>query len=596
MDRQTIYFGQVPLETDQLKQSQNTMVALAKLASAVLGTSTIVNGFTVTPTSPASLNVILTAGEVYQLENLEATAWSSLPANTTYSILKQGIQLGQQTFGITPPGTVGYSQVFLVEVQYQDLDSGALVLPYYNAANPSSPFAGPGNAGSAQNTVRQGIVAAQVKAGVSAATGSQVAPTADAGWTGLFYVTVANGATTITAGNITQVPSAPFIPATLPAIPGDVQVGKWVYAPDTGTTSNLAVTLSPTPSAYAAGMGIVTKVANNNTGAAVIDVNSLGNVAIVHRDGSALVAGELLAGGMVGLMYDGTHFQLAWAAVTVGTGSTGGMLTASQTYYVNQATGSDSNNGLTPTTAWQHIQYALNYVAKINLNGYTVTINVANGTYSAEAPIILPRINGVGTIELIGNTTTPSDVLVASTLGPAMMTETQGVTGYVIAGFQLQSSANNTANNWPGSAMWIGYGGSIQIYNIALGQCANYQLFAQGGVIQALGTDAPGGAGFLNIVGGSSQGVAISTGGTVAFDSVVFNITVAVSFVFFVVANDVGLVRAPSCTFNGAGNVTTTTDRYYAFNNGMIDSNGGGATYFPGTQSGGTTGNGGNYA
>jgi hypothetical protein len=227
MDRQTVYFGQIPLETDQLKQSQNSMVALAKLASAVLGTTTIVNGFTCTPTTPASLNVLLTAGEVYQLENLEATAWSSLQANTAYSILKQGIQPGQQTFGITPPSTVGYSQVFLLEVQYQDLDNGSLVLPYYNAANPSSPFAGPGNSGAAQNTVRQGIVAAQLKAGVAAATGSQVAPTADAGWTGLFYITVANGATTITAGNITQVPSAPFIPATLPAIPGDVQIGKW---------------------------------------------------------------------------------------------------------------------------------------------------------------------------------------------------------------------------------------------------------------------------------------------------------------------------------------------------------------------------------
>ena len=95
--------------------------------------------------------------------------------------LKQGIQfinngtalgVGQPaTMGITPPGTTGYSQVFLVEVQYQDVDGGALVLPYYNAANPQTPFPGPGGVGTAQNTVRYGGVAYQIKAGIAAATG-----------------------------------------------------------------------------------------------------------------------------------------------------------------------------------------------------------------------------------------------------------------------------------------------------------------------------------------------------------------------------------------------------------------------------------------
>jgi hypothetical protein len=368
-----------------------------------------------------------------------------------------------------------------------------------------------------------------------------------------------------------------------------------VSAPDTGTANNLVVTLSPTPSAYVAGMGIITKVANNNTGASVVNANQLGNVSIVHRDGSALVQGELLAGGMIGLMYDGTNFQLAWAATTVGTGTTGGQLTANQVFYVNVNTGSDSNNGLSPSTAWQHIQYALNFAARINLNGYTITINVANGTYSAEAPIILPRINGVGTVKLIGNTTTPSSVLVASTLGPAMMTNTQGVTGYVIAGFQLQSSANNTTNFWPGSGLWIGYGGAVQIYNMALGYCANYQLLAQGGTIQCLGDDAPGGAGFLNIVGGSGQGVGQAQGGTLAFDSVIFNITTAVSMVFFMTAANAGIVPAPGCTFNGTGNVTTSSGRYYALLNGVINTGGGGASYFPGTVAGSTT-TGGEYS
>jgi hypothetical protein len=78
MDRQTVYFGQLARETDILTLGQDAMIGLAKLSAAVLGSTTIVNAFTLTPTSPASLSVIVTAGEVYQLENIEQSTWSSL--------------------------------------------------------------------------------------------------------------------------------------------------------------------------------------------------------------------------------------------------------------------------------------------------------------------------------------------------------------------------------------------------------------------------------------------------------------------------------------------------------------------------------------
>jgi hypothetical protein len=586
VDRQTIYYGQLPRETDLLLAEQNTMVGLAKLSAGILGATTIVNAFQVTPTTPASLNVLLTSGEIYQMENLEASNWSSISADTTDSILKQGILLEPVTLGITPPTTTGYSQVFLIEVQYQDGDVGSVVLPYYNASNPATPYSGPGNSGAAQSTVRKGIVAYQVKAGIAAATGSQVAPTADVGWTGIYTVTVANGATTITSGNIAQVPHAPFIPVTLPNVPTGVQDGTWVYAPDTGTASNLVVTLSPAPTAYVAGMGIVVKVANTNTGASVINVNGLGNVSIVHRDGSQLVAGELLVGGMIGLMYDGNHFQLAWAATSPGTGSTGSGLTASVTYYVNVNTGSDTNNGLSPGTAWQHIQYALNFVAKINLNGYTVTINVADGNYSAEAPIILPRINGVGTVMLLGDLTTPTNCIIASASGPAITNTSQGVSGYMIAGFQLSSAANNNTLHWPGAGIWLSYGCSIQIYNMAFGSCVSYCLLAQGGDIQILGLDAPNQNGFIQI-GGSCQGFACADGSTLAFDSPTITITASISVsTAFAVATDGGFLRAASVTFNNASNVSGA--KYSATLNGVINTYGGGTSLFPGSTAGGT--------
>jgi hypothetical protein len=127
------------------------------------------------------------------------------------------------------PTTSGQSINYLVEVAYQDVDSSPVVLPYYNASNPSQAYSGPANSGVAQNTSRKGAAIIQVKAGASAATGSQVTPAPDAGYVGLYVVTVAFGQTTITSGNIAALATAPFINATLhglaPIFPTSLSVG-----------------------------------------------------------------------------------------------------------------------------------------------------------------------------------------------------------------------------------------------------------------------------------------------------------------------------------------------------------------------------------
>lgn len=213
MDRQIVYPGQVPLETDLLNTNRNVMVALGMLAQDLWGTSTVVSGFTCTPNSPAAMNVLLNPGRVYTLTNLDGTAYSSLAADTTHQIMKQGIQLNAVTLSCPAPATVGYSINYLIEVAYQDIDASGVTLPYYNSNNPSQAYSGPNNTGSTQFTVRQGAVVAIAKAGIAATTGTQTTPAADAGYVGLFVVTVAYGASSITAGNISQLSSAPFIAA-----------------------------------------------------------------------------------------------------------------------------------------------------------------------------------------------------------------------------------------------------------------------------------------------------------------------------------------------------------------------------------------------
>jgi hypothetical protein len=113
------------------------------------------------------------------------------------------------------PVSSGQSIAYLIQAAFSETDATAVVLPYYNASNPASPYSGPANSGAAQNTQRVQSVFIGVKAGTSATTGTQVTPTPDSGFVGLYVVTVAFGATSIVNANIALYATAPFIPAKL---------------------------------------------------------------------------------------------------------------------------------------------------------------------------------------------------------------------------------------------------------------------------------------------------------------------------------------------------------------------------------------------
>lgn len=74
-------------------------------------------------------------------------------------------------------------------------------------------------------------------------------------------------------------------------------------------TDTITATMTGLP-AYAAGLIVIFKPANNNTGAATINIGSLGAKSIVKGDGTALEAGDLQASVQHALLYDGTSFVL----------------------------------------------------------------------------------------------------------------------------------------------------------------------------------------------------------------------------------------------------------------------------------------------
>jgi hypothetical protein len=203
MDRPIVYVGELPRADDFLGLAKDALYGLGFASSAAIGPGTGVSGFAIGPTGPASLSFTIGAGSIYAPETVDSAAYGVLGTDSN-NIIKQGILAAPVTLTITPPATSGYSQVYIVQVAYSDVDGGAIVPPYLNSANTDVPFNGAGGTGGSQNTTRQGKAVVQLKAGAAASTGSQATPSPDAGYTALWAITVANGATTITSANWTQ--------------------------------------------------------------------------------------------------------------------------------------------------------------------------------------------------------------------------------------------------------------------------------------------------------------------------------------------------------------------------------------------------------
>jgi hypothetical protein len=232
MDRNIVYPGSIPLDTDLLSVNRNTMIGLGFLLRAVLGTNTVADGLPCLPTSPASMSVVIGPGSIAQLGPIDILAYGSIPADPTDLIMKMGINIGSTTFALTAPSSVGQSIDYIVEASFQEVDGNPVVLPYYNASNPAQSFSGPVNSGSPQNTVRTQLVQLQLKAGLPGNTGTQSTPAADSGWIGLYQITVSYGQTQITAANIAVIPTAPFLVWKLPSLRPGFASGVQSFAGD----------------------------------------------------------------------------------------------------------------------------------------------------------------------------------------------------------------------------------------------------------------------------------------------------------------------------------------------------------------------------
>jgi len=243
-------------------------------------------------------------------------------------------------------------------------------------------------------------------------------------------------------------------------------------------------------------------------------------------------------------------------------------LSAARTYYV-RTDGSDSNTGLVDSAggAFLTIQKAVTVCYGIDFNGYNVTIQVADGTYTAGAAFSGPFV-GKGTLSVVGNTTTPANVVVNVTSANAFQ-----VTNNAIVTVKGMKVTTTTA----GAVFYALAGGLITFDKMDFGTCAGAHITAQdfGEVSATLSST-------YTISGSAVSHAHAFAGGiiVVGYNTVTLTGTPAFSSYFVGVAD--ASVNFEGTTFSGSA----TGVRFVVYKRGYINTNFGGLTFFPGNAAG----------
>lgn len=217
MTRRIRYYNQLAASNLDMQDQVNDMVEKAKLAQAILGTDTLIDGFNCTATSPASLSVDLSAITIFKYTAIDTDPFGTPPtqiAADANQILKMGYLEEPTLSAFVAPTTSGYSRNDLIQVQFTEGDGaheeiGATDnLSFWTGItngviNPPSILP--------KETQRIATVSVGVKPGTEAPTGTQTTPAPDAGWTGAWVITTTNGVSTITSGQINRYSDANFI-------------------------------------------------------------------------------------------------------------------------------------------------------------------------------------------------------------------------------------------------------------------------------------------------------------------------------------------------------------------------------------------------
>lgn len=359
-----------------------------------------------------------------------------------------------------------------------------------------------------------------------------------------------------------------------------IQSGKLNYALAGGTANALTTTLTPAVTSNTAGIGVVLKITTKNTGAATLDAGA-GPLPIQTRLGNALQIGDLPANAIMQFICTGSAWQIqgiSYSEIPV-------ISAGNVTLYV-RTDGNDANDGSANDSA-----HAFATIAAAVAFGNTryflansrliIQLGIA-GTYAPPGPIFA----NVGSIEIKGSTASQDTYIIAGA-GPAGGSSGLFGASYgqvFLTGVYIKNSAAISSN---ACVIAINSGTNLVLQNVtfgtdAVGTIANLVCSAGASITITSGCKFGGSA--VNMLYVQQGSIVIAASITIINAPSYTNVANATALGAILVGN-------PAATVTG----TVTGVRYVANLNGVINTFGAGANYFPGT-SAGVASNGGQYA
>jgi hypothetical protein len=417
--------------------------------------------------------------------------------------------------------SAGQSQWNLIQAQFSQVDAVRTNDP--NGGN--VPFYNVANPTqptiNSVNTVRKAVCVLQVISGSAATTGSEAPPTPTGGWIPLYLIDLAGGQTQITTSQIKV--AGPSVGVGVPS--------TYAYAP------------------------------------------FLAGLLASHHGGTPGQAPKIKLGSEV----QGVLPYINMSPVRTS-------LSGNLTLYVSNS-GSDTNNGLTPATAFATQQGAINAMYhNYDWGGFAGTISVANGSYSGGVIASGLPPGMFSPISIVGNPASPGSVNITTIAGNCFYA-TQGA-ALNVQGVQMQ--ATGLLGGQQGNCLYAWTGGLISFGEVNFGTCTNNQMLGQGGgnvfINGLLGFN-------YTISGGSTSHMRSDAGGVTNIAAGVVTIVGTPAFSGgFATATQSGTTYAVGATFSGTG---ITGFQYIANRNGVIAVSGNGTAppnFFPGTGTQLTTG------
>lgn len=305
-------------------------------------------------------------------------------------------------------------------------------------------------------------------------------------------------------------------------------------------------------------------------------------VTIVRPDGSPLQPGDISAGFPAELMKVGGGSPIWWLSSV-----NQYRLGANKTFYVNASTGSDTTGNGSSGAPWASLQNAVNQISRLNFNGWNITISFT-GAFTAGCMVTGLFAGQTGPASLTFSSTGTTSVTCAAGYGPCFGANQGAQYTLSVASGTLTLEAGGTSVI-TGDNLYSAYNSILVLGSSGVNfQCnGNHAPFCatSGAIILSAGnnyTITSGGGGIQAIWFQFSGGIISDTGGTVTMvgNTAINNATC--------VSENGGQAALFGKTFGGSGGAVGV--RYGATNLALINTQGGGASYLPGSSAGSYSG------